>query len=83
MAIIILSYVHEFQTVYNVVQNPQMILLSDLSHGVSSRCEKVGMPQDVFVVWGSFGLEVCRGHDIFPRGQRSFNFASEIEQFYA
>ena len=32
---------------------------------------------------GSFGLEVCRGHDIFPRGQRSFNFASEIEQFYA
>ena len=40
----ILSYVHEIQTVYNVVQNPQMILLSGKgAHGVSSRCEKVGM----------------------------------------
>ena len=40
----ILSYVHEIQTVYNVVQNPQMILLSEKgAHGVSSRCEKVGM----------------------------------------
>ena len=40
----ILSYVHEIQTVYNVVQNPQMILLSEKGgHGVSSRCEKVGM----------------------------------------
>ena len=33
----ILSYVHEIQTVYNVVQNPQMILLSEKgAHGVSS-----------------------------------------------
>ena len=40
----ILSYVHEIQTVYNVVQNPQMILLSEKgAHGVSLRCEKVGM----------------------------------------
>ena len=40
----ILSYVHEIQTVSNVVQNPQMILLSEKgAHGVSSRCEKVGM----------------------------------------
>ena len=55
----VLSYVHEtyyeapqwtvpylgpIQTVYNVVQNPQMILLSEKgAHGVSSRCEKVGM----------------------------------------
>ena len=40
----ILSYVHEIQTVYNVVHNPQMILLSESgAHGVSSRCEKVGM----------------------------------------
>ena len=40
----ILSHVHEIQTVYNVVQNPQMILLSEKgAHGVSSRCEKVGM----------------------------------------
>ena len=38
----ILSYVHEIQTVYNVVQNPQMILLSEKgAHGVSSECEKV------------------------------------------
>ena len=30
--------------VYNVVQNPQVILLSEKgAHGVSSRCEKVGM----------------------------------------
>ena len=40
----ILSYVHEIQTVYNVVQNPQMILLSEKgAHGVSSRCEKASM----------------------------------------
>ena len=40
----ILSYGHETQTVYNVDQNPQMILLSKKgAHGVSSRCEKVGM----------------------------------------
>ena len=40
----ILSHVHEIQTVHNVVQNPQMILLSGKgAHGVSSRCEKVGM----------------------------------------
>ena len=40
----ILSYVHEIQTVYNVVQNPQMILQSEKgAPGVSSRCEKVGM----------------------------------------
>ena len=40
----VLSYVHEIQTVYNVVQNPQMILLNEEgAHGVSSRCEKVGM----------------------------------------
>ena len=32
----ILSYVHEIQTAYNVVQNPQMILLSEKgAHGVS------------------------------------------------
>ena len=44
----ILSYVHEIQAVYNVVHNPQMILLSEKgAHGVSSRCEKVGtlLPQ--------------------------------------
>ena len=40
----IMSYVHEIQTVYDVVQNPQMILLSEKgAHGVSSMCEKVGM----------------------------------------
>ena len=31
----ILSYVHEIQTVYNVVQNPQMILLSEKERMVS------------------------------------------------
>ena len=34
----ILSYVHEIQTVYDVVQHPQMILLSEKgAHGVSLR----------------------------------------------
>ena len=38
------SYVRENQTVYNVVQNPQMILLSEKgAHGVSARCEEVHM----------------------------------------
>ena len=49
----ILSYVHEIQTVYNVVKNPQMILLSEKgAHGVSSRCEKVGMllPQRSYAI---------------------------------
>ena len=52
----ILSYVHEIQTVYNVVQNPQMILLSEKgAHGVSWRCEKVGMllPQRSYVKYES------------------------------
>ena len=36
------SNVHEVQTVYNVVQDPQMVLLSEKgAHGVSARCEKV------------------------------------------
>ena len=39
-----MSYVHEIQTVYNVVQNPQMVLLSKKgAHGVSVRREKVCM----------------------------------------
>ena len=39
-----MSNVHEVQTVYNVVQDPQMVLLSKKgSHGVSVRCEKVCM----------------------------------------
>ena len=33
----ILSYVHEIQTVYNVVQNPQMILLKGrIAPGISN-----------------------------------------------
>ena len=40
----IMSYVHEIETVYNVVQNPKMVLLSEKgAHGVSARCEKVCM----------------------------------------
>ena len=39
-----MSYVHEIQTVYNVVQEPQMVLLSEKeAHGVSVRREKVCM----------------------------------------
>ena len=39
-----MSNVHEVQTVYNVVQDPQMVLLSKKgAHGVSGRCEKVCM----------------------------------------
>ena len=33
-----MSYVHDIQTVYNLVENPQMVLLSEM---VSARCEKV------------------------------------------
>ena len=40
----IMSYVHEIQTVYHVVQNPQTVLLSEKgAHGVNARCEKVCM----------------------------------------
>ena len=36
-----MSYVHDIQTVYHVVQNPQMVLLSEKgAHGVNARCEK-------------------------------------------
>ena len=39
-----MSHVHELQTVYNEVQDPQMVLLSEKGeHGVSVRCEKVCM----------------------------------------
>ena len=39
-----MSYVHEIYVVFNVVQHPQMVLLSKKeAHGVSARCEKVGM----------------------------------------
>ena len=39
-----LIYVHEIETVYNVVQNPQVVLLREKrAHGVSARCEKVCM----------------------------------------
>ena len=39
-----MSYVHEIQTVYHVVQNPQMVLLSEKgAHGVNARCKKVCM----------------------------------------
>ena len=39
-----MSHVHEVQTVYNVLQDPQMVLLSEKgAHGVSVRCEKVCM----------------------------------------
>ena len=37
-----MSNVHEVQTVYNVVQDPQMVLLSKKgAHDVSVRCEQV------------------------------------------
>ena len=37
-----MSNVHKVQTVYKVVQDPQMVLLSKKgAHGVSVRCEKV------------------------------------------
>ena len=40
----IMSYVHEVQTVYDVVQNPQMILLCEKgAHGDSARCEQIRM----------------------------------------
>ena len=40
----IVSYVHEVKTVYNVVQNPQMILLREKgAHGASARCEQICM----------------------------------------
>ena len=39
-----MSNLHEVQTVHNVVQDPQMVLLSKQgAHGVSVRCEKVCM----------------------------------------
>ena len=39
-----MSNVHEVQTIYNVVQDPQMVLLSEKgAHGVSVRREKVCM----------------------------------------
>ena len=39
-----MSYFHEIQTVYHVVENPQMILLCDKgAHGVSARREKACM----------------------------------------
>ena len=39
-----MSNVHEMQTVYNVVQDPQMVLLSEKgAHAVSVGCEKVCM----------------------------------------
>ena len=39
-----MSYMHEIQTVYNVVQDPQMVLLSEKgAHGVGVRREKVCM----------------------------------------
>ena len=39
-----MSNLHEIQTVYNVLQDPQMVLLSEkAAHGVSVRCEKVYM----------------------------------------
>ena len=39
-----MSYVHDIQTVYNVVQDTQMVLLSEKgAHGVSVRREKVCM----------------------------------------
>ena len=41
-----MSYVHEIQTVYNVVQDPLMVLLSEKgAHSVSVRREKVCMLQ--------------------------------------
>ena len=40
----IMSYVHEVQTVYDVVQNPQIILLCEQGpHGDSARCEQIRM----------------------------------------
>ena len=39
-----MAYVLEILTAYNVVQNPQMVLLSEKgAHGVSARREKVCM----------------------------------------
>ena len=39
-----MSNVHEIQAVFNVIQEPQMVLLSEKgAHGVSVRCEKVCM----------------------------------------
>ena len=38
------SNVHEIQASFNVIQEPQMVLLSEKgAHGVSVRCEKVCM----------------------------------------
>ena len=40
----IVPYVHEVQTVYDVVQNRQMILLCEKgAHGDSARCEQIRM----------------------------------------
>ena len=37
-----MSNVHEVQTVYHAVQDPQTVLLSEKgAHGISVRCEKV------------------------------------------
>ena len=39
-----MSYVHEVQTVYDVFQNPQMILLCEKGvHEDSARCEQIRM----------------------------------------
>ena len=44
----IMPYVHEIQTVYNIVQDPQMVLLSEkVAHGASARCDTVGVAKDV------------------------------------
>ena len=71
----ILSYVHEIQTVYNVVQTPQMILLSEKgAHGVSLRCEKVGMllPQRSY---GSTFMTTT----LFMKKKNNFTMLSVIE----
>ena len=38
-----MAYVHEVQTVYDVVQNHQIILLCEKAHGDSARCEQIRM----------------------------------------
>ena len=72
-----MSYVHESQTVYHVVQDPQMVLLSEKgAHSVSVRREKVCMLQlkpncaAAALVIYTQGLSICSKHDVCCRTAR-------------
>ena len=55
-----MSYVHEVQTVYDVVQNPQMILLCEKGvHGDSATSENVTASREGAVISSEHALSGC------------------------